>query len=780
MFPCKADKSPYPTNGFYSATTDASELKALWEKHPDALVGVWAGASNLCVLDIDLKRNQDGEIVTDGYTSLDDEWLDIPETFSYTTLRGEGEHRVYAAPKSVELSPAADYRGMKGVDRRAGGSYVVWTGDVPGSTDVFSEAPQWLCDASEARSVAAFEGTVKDWYDSLETGDPNVLVRKAIARVKDDFSHSDMVEAQHEAIRLGAEGNPGVPELLTRLEEAWLNRPGENHTTPETQWEYKFAEALESGIKKHGEAIELRQSLPTYDPGMIPASISNSLVTGLPGDKGDFNSLLRAMVAVEDDDLVVTSVMWSAPKVRELSHEWGLQFVNKRVREARTAPPPATENPTIPEAPTPSDALSHHISSASLLTEEEIEHVLAHPTFIDEYVEYSKQMKGWVAKSYAVPAAWTMLSMAFGFKAFLPKGRGLPINLWFLSVGESGTGKTSEFHLLETCLNLMHKQPEETYFNLGASSSPEAMHEALLERDKKPSMVLHDEASDFFENLQRKDWMSGLKDNYSKWYDGYVPPVNKVRLKELKGKSAQTSFGVTMLATPDRLFKQIDTTMFESGFLARFNWIIAEPVDKGDQRRFMVHRTNFDEEGTPPVAYDIVSSLLFAIRAHKAPKTSIDWTDEAEDVLVRAHIKMDEIAQSRDHYETTDPAVTRLGSETTWKCAALLAMYRGDRVIQEIDALTAVFYAQQWLDAMFRVVEAAGNGEFAVHLDDMEKYIRRFPKGVTEPKVYDRFKGMAKFSRKDVDNVIDYLIVSGRILRDTKDPQRPKYLVNGG
>ena len=801
VFPCREveevfegtvykTKTPYIKEGFLNATTDSKQIEKWWKWKPEALVGVWAGGSNICVLDIDVKRDAEGKIVVDGYESLekamDTDWITIPQTYSYTTLRGEGQHHVYSLPENTKnLNGASDYRGYKGIDRRAGGSYVAWTGEVPESRDVFTPCPEWLLDASEVRSLAQFEGTLKDWYDTLEPGEPNIIVRRAIDAAKtrfegqgNDYTHSDIVERQHEAIRLGAEGNPGVPELIATLEDLVLNREGQ-HSRDESQWSHEFAESLASGIKKHGDSIDLRKNLPKYTPSMIPSSISTALFTGTPGDNTSFGSLLRELVLVEDDDLRVVSVLWNCPKTRDISHEWGLEFTLKRVREGRISPPPARENPTLPDLNR--QDVKSPTGSNQLLTDEQIQIVLDHPTFIDEYLEASHKMKGWCNRDYAIPAAWTALSMAFGFKAFVPKGRGFPLNLWFLTSGPSGSGKTSEFHLLEVALNLLLKQPEETYFNLGAGGSPEAMHEALLERDKQPSMVLHDEASDFFENLQRKDWMSGLKDNFSKWYDGYVPPVNKVRLKELKGKSAQTSFNIMMYATPDRLFKQLDSQMFESGFLARFNYVIAAPLDKGDQRRFLVHRTKFDEEGTPPVAYDIVSSLLMAVRSHKSAKTAMDWTEEAEDTLIRAHMQMDDLAQNRDGYETTGPAITRLGDETIWKCAALLALYRGDRVINEIDAMTAVYYAQTWFDTLFDVMEAMGDGEFARKMDEIETWIRRYPKGVTEPSLYNRFRGFAKFGSKDVREVVDYLLLSGRILVETGDRSKPtKYLVNGG
>lgn len=759
VFPCRATseviggvtygpKSPYPADGFYSASTDPDTVKGLWRDHPDALVGVATGVSGLIVLDIDVK---DG---VDGYESIMEAWVAIPETFQYESTNGKGAHYVYTAPEG-HFPPAHPYRKMKGVDRQSGGSYVVWAGGVPSSREEFAEAPQWLCDAGEVRSASAFEGTVRDWYESLEPGEPNILVRRAIARVNDDMGHGDMVKAQYEAIRLGAEGNPGVPELLERLEEAWLNRPGENHTTPESEWEYKFAEALASGIEEYGGTIQLRADLPDYHLDLIPNGAPAQLFTASE-DKPTWTEMLRALLVLIPDDMDLLSVMWSAPATKHLSREWGLQFVMNRIAQGRTTPPPPEGNPILSERKVDN-------SRISLLTPEEKEFVRAHPTFIDLYLDAASQ-KGFLNPHYDIPAAWTLLSMAFGTRAIIPHGKPYGVNLWFLTLGESGTGKTSSYDLLRQSLDLMFKDGE-TFYNLGANSSPEGMHEALLNRDGKPSMILHDEASDFFSALTKKDWLSGLKDQLARWYEGIVDPSSKLRLKELKGKSAKTSFDINFMATPDRLLGLINTDMFETGFLARFNFGWADdPVD--DDRKYKVTRRHVTDTGAPPEAYALVADLFFALKG-LPPLVLMDWTQEAEDWLFEAHKQFDGIAKKRDHYEATGPAITRL-KETMWKCAALLALWRGDRVINEVDAMTAIMYAEEWHNNIYRVVEAAGNGQFNQDCDKVEAHVLANP-GITHAALTTRFRGMIDKSPRELEDRIQALVTQGRITSTHKD-----------
>jgi hypothetical protein len=660
---------------------------------------------------------------------------------------------------------------MPGIDRRGGVSYVVWTGDVPKSVSEFGDAPEWLLDEAVVRSASEFDGPTDEWYKKLVDGPPNLRVRNAIARIKDDMGYSEMVAAQFEAVRLGAEGNPGVPTLIEALETQWLSRPTENHTTPESKWESDFARALASGIEKFGGAIDILNKMPDYNLSMIPTQIPLRLVAGDPGDKDTFRQLMMELLPVVDDDLTVLSVLWNCPTTKEVSREQGLEFVYKRITDARQTPEPKkTENPTLDRR--------EQFEGASLMTDEERGYVLDHPTFVDDYLE-AASTRGFVQEAYDVPCAWTVLSMMFGYRAVIPiTGRGLGVNLWFMSLGGSGTGKTEAMDFMTSVLNLLLKTGDETFYNLGANSSPEALHEALLDRDAKSSIILHDEASDFFDNLKRKDWMMTLKDLFSKWYNGFVDPQRKVRLKENSGKSATTSFNIHMSATPNRLLGLIDTSMFETGFLARFNWSYG-PMESADDTKYMVQIHDMNADRLNPRAYDLANDLVFATRWLPDDKPTIMRVEEqAQDRMELAHAMMDREAKKRDNYNATGPSVVRI-KQTVWKCAALLALYRGEKTIRAVDALTAIYYAETWFNDLFKIVDEAGEGEFQKDCAEIEAYIKARAAGVSETRVFDKFRKLIVRSNKELDERLTHLIRSGRIVPEVRNGVR-FYLVNGG
>lgn len=733
------------------------------------------GLSGLLAVDFDVHRTPDGEVETDGFDNWAEEWLDLPETFHFDSVSGSGgTQHVFLAPENRNLTLSNNYRGIEGVDIRAGGSYSVFTA-APDSFADFKPAPEWACDVKPERDLSGFEGSIKEWFESLVPGEPSLPVRNAIAKVEkaftdqnNDLTHAQIVEFQHNAIRLGAEGHPGVEELLTRIEELTLEREGAHSRNPD-EYQHEFKEALDSGIKKHGDAIQLLKDMPPYSLDLVPLGTPERFITGPPGDNATFSATLAELVKREPDDLKVLSVLWSLPTTRDVAREWGLEWVlDKRIRRARTNPEPVGENPVL-------EAHALETTYVSLLTHEEKEEVRKHPTFIDQYLEVDAG-KGFQNLAYAIPAAWTLFSMAFGTKVRIPKGKPFGVNLWFLTFGSSGTGKTSTNGLLKTCLDLMLKDGESGY-NLGASSSAEGMHETLLERDGKSTMIHEDEAAKFFSALKRKDWMSGISHHLNDWYEGDVPPSNKVRLKELKGKSAKTSFSMYMIGTPEDILANIDEEMFYSGFMPRFNWGWSEEPEDDDME-YMISWSETDDNGINPRAYDLVADLLLCAKDLPPNGVNMSATDEATDRAFLLHKKMDEVAKKREKYRATKPSILRLGRETMWKCAALTALWRGESVIRDIDMMTAAYYVEEWFNKLFEVINLVGQGDFNRDANEIESFVSASPNGVSQQRLYHKFGSMIERGPRELEDRITYLLMSGRILRE-ENAGRVKYLVNG-
>lgn len=790
VFPVRDDKTPYAADGLKSASLDPYYVLETFEKYPKAHIAIHCGMSGITVLDIDYKADAEGNATVDGYESLDLAWLEIPSSFAYSSLSGNGRHIMYRAPEGKNLAPKAGYRGMKGVDRRSGESYVVFTSEELPNKDELTLAPEWLSDESQVRSADKFSGTVQEWFDTLEPGEPNALVRRAIDDAKaqferqgNDLSHSDLVEMQHRAIRLGAERNAGVPELLATLEELVETRTGEHSRTPD-EYGYEFAEALASGIEKHGDAIELSKNLPAYSLNIVPSAIPDRLITGAPGNKDTFRELLAELTKATDDDLLITSVLWNSPRTKDIAREWGLDFTHERVIAARTRPEPVRENPTLQEH-TPE---SHNNTADGsivpdtkvapkqrFLTAAEQAQVDGTHTFIDTYVE-ATQGKGFTNLIYAVPSAWTCLSMAFGRRAFIPLSKPLEVNLWMIILGESTTGKGTEDRFLRGVLNAMFLDGETDNYNLGALSSPDGLHLGLINRDNLPSIIHNDEASDFFRDIRTKDWMVAVPDKLAKWYDSFVEPSSKISLKDARGKSAHTSLNQLMWGTPDRMLGLLDASQFESGYLARVNWVWDGTIPDPNRKSDLKLQEGMKRE-TPDEVYDVAADLMHAGNALQG-RVAVGGTAKAQARLNKAADDFRKAARKSSRYSFFKPAVDRLVMETLWKCAALLALYRGDKEFTELDTWVAIHYASDWLLTLMKVSESISESPYSRDLEEMESFIRDEGGSVSRAKLLNNFRGKVVRSGRELEDRIGFMIDSGRVNRTEVD-RSITYQLNG-
>jgi hypothetical protein len=121
VFPCNIQKRPLTVQGFKDASTDKAQIRAWWEQHPNAIIGLPTGAaSGLAVIDLDHKPNKFG-IERNGSQAL----LEItqgeilPDTVEARTPTG-GRHIYVRNQPGFKCSTDDEL----GIDVRAEGGYV--------------------------------------------------------------------------------------------------------------------------------------------------------------------------------------------------------------------------------------------------------------------------------------------------------------------------------------------------------------------------------------------------------------------------------------------------------------------------------------------------------------------------------------------------------------------------------------------------------------------------------------------------------------------------------
>lgn len=746
VFPVNpATKHPYTTHGHLDASRDVEEV-AVWFSvdYPGAVVGVHAGASGLVILDLDKKNGKDG------FESVEDGWLEIPESFHYDTPSG-GRHYIYVAPEGSRLAPARDYRGLSGVDRRGGSSYAVWYGEAPADGAV-KPAPKWLCDEAEARVGSSFDGELDDWLNSITDGDPDGKVITAMQRIPNgEFDHVEMVERQMELVRLAAEGHPGVKVALSALRNEWLRDP---YNTDD--YAYEYDSGLYGCVKKFGATDAAITELPEYSTvlAQLPEGFPIGMLVGEPKPKKHLFDVLRVLVATEFDDYQVAAILWGAPTVKAWAREWGLQYLYQQIAQLRTVGV-AVENPTL--------EVEHVVSkNVVLLDDMERDFIAGHNTFVERYVAWVRSRTKNVNVPYHRMNAYTILSLAYGMYGFIPEAEGaMGLNLFQIGLGESSTGKTRSLKLRDAVLReLFTNDPA---YDLGSDASIQALHDVLLQRDGKQSFFNADEAAVTFSQMVEQKWLSGMESFLTRLYEGYVPPMLRRGSTE-SAKPAMTSFNVCMYGTPDRVLDILNEDMFLTGFLPRFVWVIGDPPDNSDeQHRITQSSERLAKLDYDPVARAFATEVMVTKRIIGAGRHPVRATDAALERMAQASKDMKTVLEKHPLWRLIEPSWKRLATETVRKASALLALSEGTAKVELRHVLYVLSDAELWVNNLVHVAEGISASAFQKECDDVERFVVTAGGAVSKSKLVNRFRS---WRYREFAERLESLIQQGRLRED--------------
>ena len=210
VFPLKyRDKVPLTRNGCKDATTDAAQIKAWWQQHPNANIGLATGSVSQNVFVIDLDIDEDRGI--DGYHSLEDwqrEHGDFPETWTAITGRG-GYHLYYRGNGKIKNRAGI----IDGVDIRGNGGYVV----APPSIHKNGNRYEWEYSPDEFELAKADNNVMyflnhDDHRQSASFTMPNIV--SAGQRNQMLFRFACMMQAK---------GASGTFLKLMALDDSWFN-----------------------------------------------------------------------------------------------------------------------------------------------------------------------------------------------------------------------------------------------------------------------------------------------------------------------------------------------------------------------------------------------------------------------------------------------------------------------------------------------------------------------------------------------------------------------------
>src|SRR5215471_12041699 len=151
-FPCKVNsKAPATRSGFEAGTNDLVTIRQRW-RTTDYNIGIWTGAANLVVIDLDVKPEKGPPGIEAWILLCDKHGLGYEQTYCVVTPSG-GLHVYFAVEDGNWYPPSTSTSQRVGIniDVRSSGSYVLAAGseidgvfyEECGNNELLS-LPDWL------------------------------------------------------------------------------------------------------------------------------------------------------------------------------------------------------------------------------------------------------------------------------------------------------------------------------------------------------------------------------------------------------------------------------------------------------------------------------------------------------------------------------------------------------------------------------------------------------------------------------------------------------------
>jgi hypothetical protein len=421
-------------------------------------------------------------------------------------------------------------------------------------------------------------------------------------------------------------------------------------------------------------------------------------------------------------------------------------------------------------APEPNELLIDELPrverpGVSLLTDDERTRVQNENHFIRRYETWSSIKLGPAHNGpYARMNAWATLSCAFSDLGVIPS-TGDALNLFAIGIGDSGSGKTSARRLFDHVTQEIFEQDKGWW--IGAGSSPQGIHEALLERDHRVSVFMADEAHGWFNTVNNQQWAQGVYEDLCLYYDGTVPPIQKTTKRELSGKMATSYFLTHLMGTMKgemSITNVLNRSMFFSGFIPRHTIYISDekPVTLDGMAE-----SNGDGEavnlGFEPMARQWAAEFANTkkqLRAkHKRKRIPMNMSDDALKRLTQAKWQARELAKGRNEWTLLEPCMMRVGPNVR-RAASLLALEDGRDTVNLTDLLIALEQAEEWLSNLFLLAEKVSASQWARDTDEIETFVSGKGGRALYEVVMRRFKDRRN---RDLLEQINSLQAQGRV-----------------
>lgn len=354
-------------------------------------------------------------------------------------------------------------------------------------------------------------------------------------------------------------------------------------------------------------------------------------------------------------------------------------------------------------------------------------------TFIDDYLTWT-QSKTDAPDAYHIAGAFTVLSTVFSdFGHAVPHWGDVPLNLWFMVLGSTTLSRksTAKGYMLK-CIEALE---EENYnYDLGSKFTAEGLDEALRSNANRSALLHIDEIQGLMKQLDSKAYLAGIKGELTEIYDGKV--TGKLRAsgeeKDKKRKGARVAMNLFAMGIRDQLADYLTEDDFQSGFLTRFIWVSAEPLERTAETDYIGQQDKVERTKGDPAFHNLIENLKHA------REVWADWNEPTDRTIAvpmteEAHKRFNKFvtdalnaAQGQSKAKILEAATNRLNTSIL-KAATVLAMADMCDEVELRHMLAAINYCGEWFEHLVEMTKRISESNWKRRQDKLMEAI--FGKG---------------------------------------------------
>lgn len=405
------------------------------------------------------------------------------------------------------------------------------------------------------------------------------------------------------------------------------------------------------------------------------------------------------------------------------------------------------------------------------------------PCFIDDYIAWTSR-KSDAPDAYNVAGAFTVLSSVFSdFGHAVPHWGEVPLNMWFMVLGGTTLSRksTAKGFMLK-CVEAL--EAENYNYDLGSKFTAEGLDEALRLGANRSALLHIDEIQGFMKTVDSKAYMAGIKAELTEVYDGKV--TGKLRAsgedKDRKRKGARVALSLFAMGIKEQLADYLTEEDFQSGFLTRFIWVSAEPLERTAETDYIGQMDKTERTKGDP------AFLALMERIREARDVWSGWNDPTERTIAvpmneEAHQRYNEFvtaaldaAQVQTKATILTAATSRL-STSILKAATLLAMVDMCDEVELKHMLSAINYCGEWFEHLVEMTKRISESNWKRRQNKLMEAI--FAKGgeLSWPAAYRHFN--AEMKAREFTELVQSLEEAGLVIMSKNKKTKSLIAVEG-